>query len=129
MLERFVTWVFFCLALSLTPLLVVAALGWTTGSGLTDFLRLFFQEDMLAIDVALGGGAAANVLASGPQLKTSKKAVGGFTLVMTVWSVAAYVILKAHAKTLTADELYMLVSGLSGATLAAGLVSEILAEF
>jgi len=129
MLERVVTWVFFGLALSLTPLLIVAALGWTSTGGFGDFLRLLFQEDMLAVALALGGAATANVLASGPPLKPLKLACGGLTFLMTVWSVAAYVVIKAHAKPLTSDEVYLLVSWLSGATLVTGLASEILAEF
>jgi hypothetical protein len=105
--ERVVTWVFFGLALSLTPLLIVAALGWTAAGGFGDFLRLLFQEDMLAVALALGGAATANVLASGPPLKPLKLACGGLTFLMTVWSVAAYVVIKAHAKPLTSDEVYL----------------------
>jgi hypothetical protein len=129
MLARIITWVFFGLALSLTPLVIVAALGWTVADGFSGFLRVLFQEDMLAVALALGGAAVANVLASGPSLKPLKLACGGLTFLMTVWSVAAYVVIKAHAKPLTSDEVNLLVSCLSGATLATGFASEILAEF
>jgi hypothetical protein len=129
MLERLITWLFFGLALSLTPLVMVAALGWTPELWFGDFLRLLFQEDMLAVALALGGAATANVLASGPPLKPLKLACGGLTFLMTVWAVAAYVVIKAHAKPLTPDEVYLLVIWLSSATLTAGFASEVLAEF
>ncbi len=37
MLNRVITWIFFGLTLSLTPLIIVAALGWTAESGQTCF--------------------------------------------------------------------------------------------
>ena len=40
MIERVITWVFFGLALSLTPLVIVAALGWTPAGGFRDFAKV-----------------------------------------------------------------------------------------
>lgn len=129
MLERVIVWVFFGLALSLTPLVIVAAIGWPPAAGARAFLRLLFQEDMLAVAFTLGGASAANVLASSSErVRALKLACGGYTFIMSVLSAAAFVAIKTHAKPLSADEMYWLVAGISGATLVGGLLSEMLSE-
>ena len=129
MLERIITWMFFGLALSLTPLIIVAAIGWLPSSGGGAFLRLLLREDMLAVALTLGGASAANVLASATgRLRPLKLACGGFTFIMAILSIAAYVVIKVHVKPLSPDETYLWVAWLGGPTLAGGLFSEVLSE-
>jgi hypothetical protein len=129
MLERIIFWVIFGFGLSLTPLIAVAAIGWSPTSGVTAFLHLLFQEDLLAVALTLGGASAANVLASATgRLRPVKIACGGVTFIMSLLSVVAYVVIKVHAKPMSPDELYLWVTYIGGATLIGGLLSEALSE-
>jgi hypothetical protein len=60
MLERIIFWVIFGFGLSLTPLIAVAAIGWSSTTGANAFFRLLFQEDPLAVALTLGGASAAS---------------------------------------------------------------------
>ena len=91
-------WMIFGFALSLTPLVIVAGMGWMPVSGASGFMRLLCNEEMLAIALTLGGAAAADVLTnSAGRLRPLKLAVGGLTFVATIFSAAGYVMIKTHS--------------------------------
>lgn len=64
MAERIIIWIIFGFALSMTPLVIVAEMGWVPASGIPGFVRLLCNEEMLAVALTLGGAAAADVLIS-----------------------------------------------------------------
>jgi hypothetical protein len=128
--ERIIIWIIFGFALSMTPLVIVAEMGWVPASGIPGFMRLLCNEEMLAVALTLGGAAAADVLirSAGP-LRPLKLIVGGITFLATVFSVAGYVIIKTHANHLEPDQVVTLVEGAGGTTIVGALLCEILAEF
>jgi hypothetical protein len=122
-------WMIFGVALSLTPLVIVAGMGWMPVSGASGFMRLLCNEEMLAIALTLGGAAAADVLTnSAGRLRPLKLVVGGLTFIATIFSAAGYVIIKTHSNHLGPDLVMLAVAGAGGATLAGALACEILAE-
>lgn len=128
MIKRVILWIFFGFALSMTPLLLVAAIEWPANSGTGKLLHILFQEEMLEVALTLGVASVGTVLASGERYLLLKLVFGGYTFLMTLWCVAAYVVIKAHVKVLTQHEVYQLVTYLTGATLVGGFLSELLRE-
>jgi hypothetical protein len=128
--ERIIIWIIFGFALSMTPLVIVAGIGWLPASGIPGFMQLLCNEEMLAVALTLGGTAAADVLirSTGP-LRPLKLIVGGVTFLATVFSVAGYVIIKTHSSHLEPDQIVMLVEFAGGTTVVSALLCEILAEY
>jgi hypothetical protein len=78
--ERVIVWLLFGVGLSLTPLLIVAAMGWSPSNGTQGLLRLLCNEELLAIALTLGGAAAADVLTrSSGRFRLLKLFMGGVT--------------------------------------------------
>jgi hypothetical protein len=122
-------WMIFGFVLSMTPLVIVAGMGWMPVSGAPGFIRLLCNEEMLAVALTLGGAAAADVLTkSAGRLRPLKLAVGGLTFVATVFSAAGYVMIKTHSNHFGPDLVMLVVAVAGGTTLAGALVCEILAE-
>lgn len=129
MIERVIMWMIFGFALSLTPLVIVAGMGWMPASGVPGFIQLLCNEEMLAVALTLGGAAAADVLTkSAGRLRRLKLAVGGLTFIATIFSAAGYVMIKTHANHFGPDLVMLVVAVAGGTTLAGALVCEILAE-
>ena len=129
MLERLIVWSIFGVGLSLTPLIVVAAMGWLPASGPGTFLRLLCNEDFLAVALTLGGAAAADVLIhSAEPWRRAKIFVGGITFLNTIVCVAGFVIIKAHVNHLDPSENVLFVANAGLTTLSAATISELLAE-
>lgn len=92
MAERVVVWVLFGVVLSMTPLVVVAAIGWEPQSGLDGFMTLVCNEDLLAVALTLGGAAAADLPTnSQPPWRVVKLGVGGITFLTAIVSMGIYV--------------------------------------
>jgi hypothetical protein len=129
MLERIIVWAFFGVALAMTPLFIVAAIGWPPATGTRVFLRLLFQEDMLAVALTLGGASAVNVLASAADSSgPSNSHAVDIHLSCPCYRSRPMLSSRVHAKPLSPDEIYWLAVSVSGATLTGGLFSEVLSE-
>jgi hypothetical protein len=125
--ERVIIWVLFGVTLSLTPLLIVAAIGWVPATGVNGFATLLCNEEILAVALTLGGAAAADVLTSSdPFLRLVKLSVGGITFLATIACMALYVLLKTHTSHLGPSQAVTAVLTAGGFTIVCALCCEVL---
>ncbi len=127
MAERMIVWLLFGVALALTPLLIVAGIGWFPATGAKGFVALLCNEDLLAVALTLGGASAADVLTSRePGLRLAKLAAGGVTFLASLASMGLYIAIKTRAHHLDPDEIVVTVTGAGGWTVACALVCQAL---
>ena len=127
MAERVIIWLLFGVALALTPLLIVAVIGWFPATGAKGFVALLCNEDLLAVALNLGGAAAADVLTSRePGLRLAKLVVGGITFLATLISMGLYVAIKTRVHHLAPDEIVATILGAGGLTVGCALICQVL---
>jgi hypothetical protein len=103
MLARLIIWILFGVILSLAPLLIVAITIWQPNSGSSGLLEAVATEELLAVAFTLSGAAAVDALVNSGR-RAPGLIVGGITLLLTFFTVAAYVLIKIHATHLSPED-------------------------